>query len=884
MKPFLYFLVFLFTSLGILEAQTPHFQHYFLTRRNEPAQVNKMFQSREGYLWFATTKGLFRFDGHQFKVFTSADSLPDPNVTAIAQDSLGRIWTAHASGKISWFDGKRFQLFKPKEGLSPAPVSDILFDNNNVLWFSTLNDGLYYFRNERLYRVDDQEGLPDLYVYDVEQGEDGKIYAGTDGGMAICELSQKDIKIDVINHKDGLSDNIIRKIHTIDATRLLLGTEDDGLISYDLKSKSFTKISVGVQLNSISDIVVKSDRAWISSAKSGLTVIDLKTSQAKHYGKANNETIPIISSLLVDKEFNIWAASRNGIFRTLGDELEFISLSQKDMDPNVMAVARDRDGAIWFSTQDGLFKRTQTAIGEHKTSSPLAGTSFSRYRVISLYVDDEGFLWAGLYGEGVLRIDPTNNKTRLLSKELRNGNVLHISGKGKTVWLATLGGAEKIDVTGDKLLVTHYSEENGLSSDFIYQVHVDTDGRAWFATDGKGVDMLDAKGIHHLDSGLISKVVYGFAEDANGTIWANTQDAGIFYFDGEKFIDARQDSIAFREANNFVLTTDQAGRIIAMHNSGIDIYDVTSKEIRYLDEQSGLDDHIVNLNSFYKDGSDLLFGTSNGIVDLGFNPQGTAFPKIHIEGISMVGQKDYLDVTNELNYNQNNLTMRFRGFWFQNPDDVTFAYKMDDYDAEWIVTGDDNITYSQLPAGSYTFRVRSASSAPGSESIIYFQIRPPFWKTAAFAIFVIALSALLIYAYIKYRERSLKEAKLLLEEKVEERTQEIQKNVEEIQAQNEEIMAQAEEINGINENLEMLVHERTAELEKKNTALEEYAFINAHKLRSPVASILGLVNLLNKAEMNDDCKVINRHLLNSADELDGIVRSITKAIERGDRK
>lgn len=70
----------------------------------------------------------------------------------------------------------------------------------------------------------------------------------------------------------------------------------------------------------------------------------------------------------------------------------------------------------------------------------------------------------------------------------------------------------------------------------------------------------------------------------------------------------------------------------------------------------------------------------------------------------------------------------------------------------------------------------------------------------------------------------------------------LQESNEEIQAQNEEIISQAEEIRVINENLEKLVQERTKELEKKNQVLEEYAFINAHKLRSPVASILGLIN------------------------------------------
>jgi signal transduction histidine kinase len=111
----------------------------------------------------------------------------------------------------------------------------------------------------------------------------------------------------------------------------------------------------------------------------------------------------------------------------------------------------------------------------------------------------------------------------------------------------------------------------------------------------------------------------------------------------------------------------------------------------------------------------------------------------------------------------------------------------------------------------------------------------------------------------------------------------LQESNEEIQAQNEQIISQAEEIRVINENLEKLVQERTSELEKKNKALEEYAFINAHKLRSPVASILGLINLLNKASLSDEAKSIMSHLEDSTSKLDEIVSSITKAIEKGAR-
>lgn len=97
-----------------------------------------------------------------------------------------------------------------------------------------------------------------------------------------------------------------------------------------------------------------------------------------------------------------------------------------------------------------------------------------------------------------------------------------------------------------------------------------------------------------------------------------------------------------------------------------------------------------------------------------------------------------------------------------------------------------------------------------------------------------------------------------------------------------EVEAQAEEIRSINENLERLVQERTRELQQKNQALEEAAFINAHKLRSPAASILGLINLMQKAKLDEDGKYIMTHMSDSATKLDAIIRSITVAIEKGD--
>ncbi len=104
-----------------------------------------------------------------------------------------------------------------------------------------------------------------------------------------------------------------------------------------------------------------------------------------------------------------------------------------------------------------------------------------------------------------------------------------------------------------------------------------------------------------------------------------------------------------------------------------------------------------------------------------------------------------------------------------------------------------------------------------------------------------------------------------------------------LQASNKEILAQDEQIKSINENLETLVRERTLDLEKKNKALAETAFVNAHSLRGPVASILGLVFLLEKSALDEEVKEVITRLKASTEKLDATIGSIKETIERAEQ-
>jgi len=101
-----------------------------------------------------------------------------------------------------------------------------------------------------------------------------------------------------------------------------------------------------------------------------------------------------------------------------------------------------------------------------------------------------------------------------------------------------------------------------------------------------------------------------------------------------------------------------------------------------------------------------------------------------------------------------------------------------------------------------------------------------------------------------------------------------------LKEQKAEIEAQSDQIIAINNNLEATIQERTRELANKNKALEEYAFITAHKLRAPLANILGLVSLIDKTKLREEEKEVVTNLNKSARSLDEVVHSVMNAIDR----
>lgn len=94
------------------------------------------------------------------------------------------------------------------------------------------------------------------------------------------------------------------------------------------------------------------------------------------------------------------------------------------------------------------------------------------------------------------------------------------------------------------------------------------------------------------------------------------------------------------------------------------------------------------------------------------------------------------------------------------------------------------------------------------------------------------------------------------------------------------IEEQKEELNALNQNLEMLVSQRTAQLEQQNEKLRQHAYYNAHLLRGPFSSVQGLVQLQHADNITEaDREEIKAKLSQSLQELDDRIHEIQKLVE-----
>ncbi len=137
----------------------------------------------------------------------------------------------------------------------------------------------------------------------------------------------------------------------------------------------------------------------------------------------------------------------------------------------------------------------------------------------------------------------------------------------------------------------------------------------------------------------------------------------------------------------------------------------------------------------------------------------------------------------------------------------------------------------------------------------------------------------ILMAWVSFRQhRKLLEVNGLLTEK----NKQIEVQNKEIEAQAEKLATLNTKLSDLNKSLETRIEVRTNQLKNKNHKLAEFAFMNAHQLRAPIARTVGLINLIQKIELPKGDQIIINYLEDCGRELDQITKEISRSLEEDD--
>lgn len=142
------------------------------------------------------------------------------------------------------------------------------------------------------------------------------------------------------------------------------------------------------------------------------------------------------------------------------------------------------------------------------------------------------------------------------------------------------------------------------------------------------------------------------------------------------------------------------------------------------------------------------------------------------------------------------------------------------------------------------------------------------------AIFTVIVSALAIFYYKALFENKRARVELMQLNGF------IQEQKEKMAAQAQELALASREVALTNENLEELVREKTQKIMEQNDRLIQYAYHNAHRVRGPLARILGLVSLARQGILGDkDMMFVLEEIDKASHELDLVIQEINQVLQ-----
>ncbi|RNL87055.1 hybrid sensor histidine kinase/response regulator [Sinomicrobium pectinilyticum] len=770
-----------------LYGQDYYFRNYQVENGLSHNSITSSLQDHKGFMWFGTKDGLNRFDGYDFKVFqhnpNDRTSLGN-NFISVLHEYENNIWIGTNDGLYLYSQEK--EDFRLIDGTSGMAIYDIVHDDNGNIW---------YIASGKLYRMDAATQLH-KGVYDFV--DCGNIIKAPDGSIWMSNPRQlfryipsndsfekADIR-DAVTEDPGFH---ILRLYAPDTSSVLIGTVRHGAFRYDLESGTISNYFEDMQKPLFVRDILNSDTEIWFATESGIYIYDKQnggfTNFQKNYSDLYSLSDNAVYCFTRDREGGIWAGTYFGGINYRPREFSpfkkyFPKKGENSISGNaIREIHQDKNGILWIGTEDAGINKLDLSTGvfESFLDKNPDGKPFNIHGVLP--VGNE--IWAGTFQNGIQVLDIRNGDVLRQYREgtLISDFVLDIyRAKNGDIFILTSEGIQTYDPEKDKFETSDHFP-SGIHYTCIIE---DSDGTLWAGSIMQGVFFYNPgtneRGVlkHAKDnpSSISSNFINGIFRDSDNNIWITTENGLNLLNREDNSVKRYMKSDGLPGNIVYTVLEDKEHRLWISTSNGLAEFNRKKNRFKVYTKNNGLLNDQFNYASGLVSGDGTLyFGSVFGMVS--FRPDEfrentfrapVLFTDLKINNetvkINDVGSPLKKSVTFSedirLTHDQKTFSLNFANLSFTAPKTTEYFYKMEGLDQDWYALGKNHaITFTQLPAGDYTLKIRSQNSdgLQGKTISLHIKILPPPWFSWwAYLIYILVILLVTLWIVRQYHRYS----------------------------------------------------------------------------------------------------------------------------------
>jgi signal transduction histidine kinase len=756
------FLLILWLASITAYAQNLSFVNYGFNQGLHHSQVIDITQDRYGNLWIVPLTGslLYRFNGRDFqRVDVLVEGVHQSvRLFSIASDDNENIWLLTSIGLVR-FDGKRFYHLPFDKPALITSLSNLFVDSNSVVWVIDDNGNIFTCVNNAVSAYQHHEGMKGRPIGFSEYEKEPFVFSIR--GEIMSLKTKKPVALSFLK-----GDDLVRYAVKDEASYIVV--TDNEIIRYETSNKILKRFKHDLnQLTQIlsygNDLIILSNGSIRVLNEEGNKIIENQPGFDNHF----------VQKIFKDQLGSIWLGTDSqGIFNLANQQALNIPIPNNDIPVAIYPLGDDKILA-------GTYKSGLVEI-DHKQVKDLGLKEVQGKIVMSATKGPNNTILVGTQQNGAFALSP-GNKTVPTGRQVRKLEmgkvnppfVLPITTLNDEVWLGSSYGLHQFSNSLVNKKNYSYKQLGALAH---FNVIFPIDSALLIGSAGEGVLLFDPKKdtLTKLPGYQTEASIYLMKRDAQGQIWIGGEFPRIIILNNKL---KRIASIDLARYCSNILTFEFFGndRLLVGSNDGVftitlgDGYRISS--VRRLGLADGYKGGEVCMASMTRVNDKIWFGTSDGVYCyfIGSDKEMNPTPFTYVNDVRLFNKEtDWREYSKnvkgmyglpqglELDHGNNNLTFSFYANDFHDNEDLQFHYWLEGSNTSWSeFSTDENITYSSLPAGNYTFHVQSKDGVNlGNIANFHFVILPAFWETKIFYVLVAALTTIIIFILVRIITRA----------------------------------------------------------------------------------------------------------------------------------